>query len=50
MRSERYFRLLDTLAGAAEAAAGKLPQPLPIAGQASAVAEGREGAAAPPGR
>ena len=37
MRSERYFRLLDTLAGAAEAAAGELPQPLPeIAGQAFA--------------
>jgi CHAD domain-containing protein len=37
MRSERYFRLLDRLAGAAEAPAGELPQPLPdIAGEAFA--------------
>ena len=37
MRSERYFRLLDRLAGAAEVPAGELPQPLPeIAGQAFA--------------
>jgi CHAD domain-containing protein len=37
MRSERYFRLLDGLAGAAEAPAGELPKPLAeIAGEAFA--------------
>lgn len=37
MRSERYFRLLDTLAGAGEAPDGELPKPLTeIAGQAFA--------------